>query len=124
MTGNARLAASIIRYTLAAVLLIIGADKVFHAELITDWEAYLGPVATTIFPFAPETIVRIQGSLELLIAALLAFTPFVRIAVSLFILATLAVAADIASFRYYILLPRDAVLIASAVALLLLSPRR
>jgi len=120
MDKNTRIARHILTYSLGALLLALGADKAFHLELVTDWEAYIGPISGTIFPFAAETVVRIQGCIELLIAVLLIFTSWKRTAIILFIVSTLCVIVDLASHRFFILIARDLMLIATSAALLVL----
>lgn len=120
MDSTTRLATRILTYSLGAFLLILGADKAFHLELITDWEAYLGPISSTVFPFAAETVVRLQGCIELFLAVLLLFTAKKRLAIILFIISTLCVIVDLASHRFFILIARDVLLLAVAGALLVL----
>jgi hypothetical protein len=120
MNRNTRLATHILTYSFVAFLLAVGLDKALNLERLTDWELLVGPVSTTIFPFSAEVIVRIQGCIEVLLAALIVFSPWKRIALGLFIASTLLVILDLASHRFYILIVRDVFLIAATIALLLL----
>jgi uncharacterized membrane protein len=121
MEKNVRIATRILLYAVSAFLLVVGSDKAFHLEKITDWEAYVGPLAATVFPFsAAETIVRIQGCIEILYALLLIFTGWKRTALAFFMLSMVCVIIDLAYFRYFIVVTRDLVLLAVAAALMFL----
>lgn len=115
-----RISILLLRYSLVLLLLIIGADKAFHTELITDWEAYLGWLSALI-PLEPELIVRIQGGIEIMIAALILLTRYVRTAAALFIVSALCVIADLVSLRFYVLIVWESLAIVSATVLILLA---
>lgn len=119
---NIRIAALLLRYSFAAFLLVIGGDKVLHTQFISDWEFYVGPLATHVFPFAPATVVKIQGCIELAYAAMLLFTPFVRTAMVLFIVSILCVIVDLYFLRINILILRDLMIIVAGIALILIWP--
>lgn len=58
----------VLRWTYGLVPIAAGADK--FANLLTDWEHYLSPVAQRILPMRPRTFMRVVGIIEIAAGAL------------------------------------------------------
>jgi uncharacterized membrane protein YphA (DoxX/SURF4 family) len=54
---------TILRYLFAAVPIVAGADK--FTNLLAQWDAYLNPVALTVFPVTAPTFMHIVGVIEI-----------------------------------------------------------
>jgi len=123
-TKAARISASLLRWSFGVFLFLIGADKVSHTNLVAEWERFVGPLALAVFPFPPQGIVLAQGCIELALAILILFTPYVRLATALFIASILAVIVDLLFLGNIILILRDLLVIVAGAVLMLLHPRR
>lgn len=121
MEKNVRIATHVLLYSFAVFLLVMGSDKAFHFEKITDWEVFVGPLAAAVFPFpAAETIVRVQGCIEIFYGIALLFTKWKRAVLALFALSMVCMIIDLAYFRYFILIAHYVLLLAVAGALIVL----
>ncbi len=56
-----------------ALPILAGLDKFFH--LLTDWDMYLAPLATQVFPFTAHTFMLAVGVIEIAAGVLVALYP-------------------------------------------------
>jgi hypothetical protein len=54
-----------LRLSFGLLPLLAGLDKFTY--LLTDWSAYVGPVARSLLPVAPETFLYVVGVVEILV---------------------------------------------------------
>jgi len=54
-----------LRLTFGLVPLLAGLDKFTY--LLTDWSAYVAPIARSVLPVAPETFLYVVGIVEILV---------------------------------------------------------
>ena len=65
-----------LRILFGFVPIAAGLDKVFN--LLTNWEAYLNPLATKLIPVSPATFMHIVGVIEI-IAGIVVLSHFTKI---------------------------------------------
>ena len=58
-----------LRFTLGAAAFVAGADK--FANLLTDWEQYLAPLAARNVPMTSRDFMRLIGVIEMAVGALI-----------------------------------------------------
>ena len=58
-----------LRFTLGATAFVAGADK--FANLLTDWEQYLAPLASRNVPMTSRDFMRLVGVIEMAVGALI-----------------------------------------------------
>ena len=46
---------------------LAGLDKIFRANLLADWPAYISPLATTMLPISGDAFMQIVGVIELVV---------------------------------------------------------
>ena len=46
---------------------LAGLDKIFRANLLADWPAYISPLATAMLPMSGEAFMQIVGVIELVV---------------------------------------------------------
>jgi len=64
---------NILHWTYGLVPIAAGADKFTH--LLTDWDKYLAPAVTNIFPLAPHTFMMIVGVIEIIAGIIVLVRP-------------------------------------------------
>lgn len=60
---------ALLKYSIAAVLLVVGLDQVFRTDLIQNWNIYVNPLAASIIPAG--TIILILGIAEIIVAIMM-----------------------------------------------------
>jgi len=58
-----------LRFTLGATAFVAGADK--FANLLTDWEQYIAPMAARNIPMKSGDFMRLVGAIEMAVGALI-----------------------------------------------------
>ena len=107
-------------YAYGAVLILIGLDKVLQSNLITDWIQYVSPLAQSVIPMDPLTIVITLGIAEVLVGALF-FTRWVRVAAAVSIAVLLLIIVNLLDLGLYDIAARDALIALGAYAVIRLS---
>lgn len=120
MDQNIILAQRILKYAFGLSLILIGIDKVFHTNIVTNWESYVSPLALSTLPVSAVTLVSVLGIAEILIGILF-FTGISRIAAYAAILAFVAIIANLISLRLYDIALRDALIALSSFVYILLT---
>lgn len=46
---------------------LAGLDKIFRANLLADWPAYISPLAAAVLPMSGDTFMQIVGAIELVV---------------------------------------------------------
>jgi uncharacterized membrane protein YphA (DoxX/SURF4 family) len=111
-----------LRVAFGATVFLAGLDKFFN--LLTNWEQYLSPVATSVVPLSASALMRIAGVIEMIagIAVLAGLTRLGGYVIAAW-LAAIAVGL-IASGRYYDVAVRDLVMALGAFTLAKISELR
>jgi hypothetical protein len=111
-----------LRFGLGLAAFLASLDKFFN--LLTNWSAYLSPLAERFLPFAAKTFMHIVGPIEMLVG-LAILTRWTRIGAYAAAVWLLAIAANLVSGgTYYDLAVRDAVMAIGAYALANLTEAR
>lgn len=110
----------ILKYAFGISLLAIGLDKVFHTNIITNWEQYVSPLALAVLPITAVTLVSILGVAEIILGILF-FTRYCRVAAWIAIVAFLAIIVNLFSLGLYDIALRDALLALTSYVFILLS---
>ena len=98
---------TLLRLGYGIVPIVAGLDKFFN--LLTDWEKYLSPVATSMLPFSPATLMHIAGVIEIA-AGILVLTRWTRVAAYIVAAWLCAIALNlILSGHYFDVAVRDEV---------------
>lgn len=120
MNQNILVSQKILKYAFGISLALMGLDKVFHTNIITDWEQYVSPLALSVFPVTAITLVSVLGIAEIILGVLF-FTQFCKIAAYIAILTLAAIIVNLFSLRLYDIALRDALLLLSAYVFTLLT---
>ncbi len=120
MHQNIIVSKSILRYAFGISLVLIGIDKVFHTNIVTEWEKYVSPLALSVLPISAVTLVSVLGIAEIVVGALF-FTKLSKIAAGLAIIALLAIIVNLFSLRLYDIALRDLLIALSAYVFILLT---
>lgn len=110
----------ILKYAFGISLVVIGLDKVFHTNILTNWEQYVSPLALSVLPISAVTLVSTLGVAEIIVGILF-FTPYCRIAAVIAIITLLAIIVNLFSLGLYDIALRDALLALSAYVFILLT---
>jgi uncharacterized membrane protein YphA (DoxX/SURF4 family) len=111
-----------LRLGLGLAAFLAGLDKFFN--LLTNWSAYLSPLAERFLPFTAKTFMHIVGPIEMLVG-LAILTRWTRIGAYAAAVWLLAIVANlVSSSTYYDLAVRDAVMAIGAYALANLTEAR
>lgn len=102
-------------YAYGAVLILIGLDKAFGTNIITDWVKYVSPLAQSVLPVPPATIVLVLGIAEIIVGIIF-FTRWVRIAAFISILVLIVIIINLFSLGLYDIAARDALIALGAFA--------
>jgi len=114
------LSQSILKYAFGISLVVIGLDKVFHTNIVTEWESYVSPLALSVLPMSVVTLVSILGIAEIVVGILF-FTRFRTVAAYVAILTLLAIIVNLFSLGLYDIALRDALIAVSAYVFILLN---
>ena len=111
-----------LRVAFGATAFLAGLDKFFN--LLTNWEQYLSPVATSLLPLSGSALMRVAGVIEMVagVAVLAGLTRLGGYVIAAW-LAAIAVGL-IASGRYYDVAVRDLVMALGAFTLAKISELR
>jgi uncharacterized membrane protein YphA (DoxX/SURF4 family) len=120
MNQNITISQSILRYAFGVSLIVIGLDKVFHTNIVTEWEKYVSPLALSVLPISAVTLVSVLGIAEIIVGALF-FTRFCKIAAYIAIVTLAAIIVNLFSLGLYDIALRDALLALSAYVFTLLT---
>ncbi len=120
MNQNIIISQRILRYAFGISLIVIGLDKVFHTNIITDWEKYVSPLALSVLPITAVTLVSVLGTAEIAVGVFF-FTRFCRIAAYVAIITLLAIIINLFSLGLYDIALRDALIALSAYVFVLLT---
>ncbi|HEY3353908.1 MAG TPA: DoxX family membrane protein [Polyangia bacterium] len=104
-----------LRIAFGVVPVVAGLDKFFN--LLTNWEAYLSPLAARVLPVSPAAFMHVAGVIEILVglAILTRFTRLASYAASAW-LALIALNL-LTSGRFFDVAARDAVMAVAAYTL-------
>jgi hypothetical protein len=100
-------------------LFVIGADKVFHTNLIIGWQGLVGPVVRFLLPFSAHAIVSIEGLIEILLGLSL-LTPWKVYGIAIIVATIFLVTIDLFILGFYSLAMREIMLIVMCAAMYLL----
>lgn len=120
MNQNIFASQRILKYAFGVSLVLIGLDKVFHTNIVTEWEKYVSPLALSVLPITAVTLVSVLGVTEIIVGALF-LTRFQKLAASLTILALAAIIINLFSLGLYDIALRDALIALSAYVFILLT---
>jgi DoxX len=103
-----------LRYGIGATATLAGIDKFFN--LLTDWGAYVSPIAAQVLPASPEAFMGIVGVIELAVglAILAGWTRLGAYVASAWLL---GVAANLVAAGFYDIAVRDVVISLAAFTL-------
>ena len=111
-----------LRFTLGATAFVAGADK--FANLLTDWEQYLAPLASRNVPMTSRDFMRLVGVIEMAVGALI-LSGRTRLGGYIASAWLLAIAGNLlATGEYFDIAARDVNMAAAAVAMAELSRGR
>lgn len=122
MNNNKELAGTVLTYTFAAFLFLIGFDKIAQTNWISSWQSLVGPVTSFMLPITPGSIVMVEGAVEILLGALL-LTRFKSLALLGLVVTISLVIADLFILHYYNLAIREVILVIVCFAIYLLDSR-
>lgn len=109
---------TVLRVTFTAVPIIAGLDK--FTNLLTNWEAYLNPLAAGLLPFSPHVFMAIVGVIEIVAGLIVLARP--RLGAWIVMAWLVAIALNlITSGRYFDVAVRDLVMAVGAFTLANLS---
>lgn len=120
MNQNILTSQSILKYAFGASLILIGLDKVFHTDIITNWEAYVSPLALAVLPITAVTLVSLLGIAEIAVGSLF-FTRYCKIAAYVAIVTLAAIVVNLFSLGLYDIALRDILLALAAYVFILLT---
>lgn len=120
MNQNIIVSQSILRYAFGISLVLIGIDKVFHTNIVTQWEQYVSPLALSILPITAVTLVSVLGIAEIILGVLF-FTRYCKLAAYVAILAWIAIIINLFSLGLYDIALRDILLALTAYVFTLLT---
>jgi uncharacterized membrane protein YphA (DoxX/SURF4 family) len=120
MNQNITFSQSILRYAFGISLVLIGLDKVFHTNIVTDWEQYVSPLALSVLPISAVTLVSVLGIAEIVVGVLF-FTRLSKIAAIVAIITLIAIIINLISLGLYDIALRDALIALSAYVYILLT---
>jgi hypothetical protein len=103
-----------LRYGIGATATLAGIDKFFN--LLTDWGAYLSPVATQVLPVSAGAFLGLVGVIELAVG-LAILTGWTRIGAYVASLWLLGVAANLVAAGFFDVAVRDVVMAFAAFTL-------
>jgi uncharacterized membrane protein YphA (DoxX/SURF4 family) len=111
-----------LRVLFGFVPIAAGLDKFFN--LLTNWEAYLNPLATSVIPVSPPTFMHIVGIVEI-VAGILVFTHFTKMGAYVVMAWLLAIALNLLAMGKFLdIAVRDLGLAVAAFSLAQLSAVR
>jgi hypothetical protein len=117
-TSSTVMAYRLLHILFSAVPIAAGADK--FTNLLTNWQQYLAPFATSLIPLPPHVFMSIVGIIEIAAGILVAVRP--RIGAPVVAAWLLLIAGNLfLTGHYFDVAVRDIGLAVSAVALFLLS---
>jgi uncharacterized membrane protein len=119
MMTNKILADKLLTYTFVVFLFCIGADKIFQANLITNWQSLIGPVISFLMPMKAGSIVMFEGFIEILLGISL-LTPWKKVGLTVLAITIALVAIDLFILGYINLAIREIILILVCAAMYLL----
>lgn len=67
-----------LKYTYGPVVLVIGLDKLFRTDVLTNWEAYVSPFVANMLPIEVGSFLFIMAIIEIAVGVLL-LTKWTRI---------------------------------------------
>ena len=112
----------ILRAAYGTVPIVAGLDK--FTNLLTDWEKYLSPAATSMLPFGPTTLMHVAGVIEIA-AGILVLTRWTGVAAYIVAGWLCAIAVNLViSGHYFDVAVRDLVMAVGAYALAVLTAVR
>jgi uncharacterized membrane protein len=120
MNQNITLSQSLFKYAFGISLVVIGLDKVFHTNIVTEWEKYVSPLALSVLPISAVTLVSVLGVAEILVGILF-FTRYCKLAAGIAILTLAAIIVNLFSLHMYDIALRDALIGLSAYVFILLT---
>jgi uncharacterized membrane protein len=120
MNHNIITSQRLLQYAFGISLVVIGLDKVFHTNIVTEWEKYVSPLALTVLPMSAVTLVSLLGVAEITVGVLF-FTRFCKIAAAVAIATLLLIIINLFSLGMYDIALRDALIGLSAYVFILLT---
>lgn len=104
-----------LRIVLGAAAFLAGLDKFFN--LLTDWAAYLSPLATTLLPMSPTAFMHVVGIIEMIVGAMI-LAGITRVGGYIAAAWMLCIAVNLVTTgRYFDIAVRDVALAVSAFTL-------
>ena len=119
----ARRSEALLRYSYGLVLILIGLDKVLGTDLIVEWIGYVGPLAQSVLPIDPATLVTVLGAAEIAVGVMF-FTPLVKWAAYISIAVLAAIIVNLIDMELYDIAARDFLIALGALALTFLADAR
>jgi uncharacterized membrane protein YphA (DoxX/SURF4 family) len=104
-----------LRVALGVVPIVAGLDK--FTNLLTDWQAYLSPLAVRLLPIAPAAFMRVVGVVEIVVGAAI-LLGYARVFGWVAMAWLAAIALQLVTSGHYLdVAARDAVMAVAAYAL-------
>ncbi len=120
MNQNVYASQKLLRYGFGITLVLVGLDKVFHTNILVDWEKYASPLALSVLPITAITLVSMLGLAEIILGVLF-FTHFAKVAAYVTILALILIIVNLFSLGMYDIALRDALIVLSANIFIMLT---
>lgn len=106
----------VLTYTFVVFLLCIGLDKITQTNLITNWQMIVGPIVHFLLPLNLDTVVMIEGAIEIGLGILLV-TKWKTYSLVLLTVTVLLITVDLLILRYYNLAIHEVMFIAVLIAI-------
>lgn len=104
----------LLKYSIAAVLLVVGIDQVLRTDFIQDWQVYVNPLAASVVPAG--VIILVLGLAEILVAILM-LTRWTALAAYISAAVLVVTAINLLMLGYIDIAARDVLLVAGALVL-------
>jgi uncharacterized membrane protein len=114
---------NLLKYAYGITLVLIGLDKVFQTNRLVDWKLYVSPLAQSIIPLSPTTIVLVLGIAEILLGIAL-LTAWTREAAYVMIAVLGLIILNLISLHLYDIAARDLLIALGALTLAWMSDAR
>lgn len=104
----------LLKYSVSAVLLLIGLDQVFRTDLLHAWDTYVNPLAASIVPAG--VIILVLGIAEVVVAIMMA-TRFTKLAAYISAVVLAVTAVNLLMLGYVDVAARDVLLLGGMLVL-------
>lgn len=104
----------LLKFSIAAVLLVVGLDQVFRTDLIHNWDLYVNPLAASIVPAG--IIILVLGIAEIVVSIMMA-TKATKLAAYISAVVLAITAVNLLMLGYIDVAARDVLLICGTLVL-------